>query len=96
MRSITEKCSSISALQKRWIKWQKETWDTPKEQALDLQDAGISVEERTVREWRKGSLPRNESWAIINIFGWNLLSALFGDALLDTYHIQQREIEETH
>lgn len=93
IRSDCTNRQSISQLQKRWIDWQHETWATPRDETLDLQDAGISVEERTVREWRKGSLPGRDAWVILLNFGWPLLIALMGDALAASYELEQEDHE---
>ena len=91
MKPIPEKRTSISVVSDRWAKWQQDTWKTPKEQLSDLDDCQITVDEKTIRSWRKGNLPALHSWALIRAFGWPLLITLFGDVLAETYALEQED-----
>lgn len=89
--SIPEYRMSISALQDRWADWQGETWASWQDQKADLDDCGIDRDEKTIKAWRKGSLPHGDAWAFLLKFGWPLLIALLGDSLAESYRLQEED-----
>lgn len=88
----TRKSTSVSALCQRWKKYQDDTWTSVAEQQADLEDMGVIVSARTVRQWRNtGSLPEKYAWALITKLGWPFLIAVMGDSLVESYQLMEED-----
>lgn len=57
-----------------------------------MQDMGIIVSTRTIRQWRSsGALPEKYAWALIIKLGWPFLIAVMGDSLAESYQLMEED-----
>lgn len=86
------KSTSVSELCRRWKQYQVETWTSAVEQQADMEDMGIVVSIRTIRQWRStGALPEKYAWALIIKLGWPFLIAVMGDSLAESYQLMEED-----
>lgn len=84
------KLTSVSELCRRWKQYQQDTWPSATDQQADMQDMGVIVSTRTIRQWRSsGALPEKHAWALIIKLGWPFLIAVMGDSLAVSYQLME-------
>ena len=84
------KPTSVSDLCRRWKQYQHDTWSSATDQQADMQDMGVIVSTRTIRQWRSsGALPEKYAWALIVKLGWPFLIAVMGDSLAESYQLME-------